>query len=708
VATALIRSWAGLLAEILLRPFAQIFFSRDLRTGALLLGAMCMFPRVASAAVATVLVTAALVRALGLGAHVMREGIYACVATMIVLTASAFTPENIPLPLLVGMAAMLAVVITASWESLLGAFYLPPHSVPSALGAWTVLLVIRFLPLEPASAVLSAPLAPLPGGLFDVASWWNLPASLIYLRGIAPGVLVVAAIALHSRIMLVLAAVGMATAALLRHALAGAALAPSVDTLAGINAAYTAMAVGGLWFIPQPSSVLLAAFGAGLSCLLTYALSNFLALFYLPVLGLPFAIATQMVLLTARRRERDAHPQSTLPSEKPEHALDRHMMWTVRWAGAAPWISFRLPFRGPWTVTQGNDGRYTHKGPWRHGFDFEVQVSGKLFDGTGADLRDYHCYGRPVLAAGAGTVVLVVDGVPDNRPGQLDTVQNWGNVVVISHGPALFTVYAHLQPRSLRVKVGEYVALGAEIGRCGNSGRSAVPHLHFQAQKGAALGSPTLPVSFADVVDMREAVPQVLGRVVPEEGAVVRTQIWDEALAGALTFVPGTSWRLRSADGGEEEPISVEIDLWGRTVLRSPRASLYLMLSYSGLTAVDFVGQRGSLLRPLFVALARVPFDHASSAVWQDRMPLGRLLPRWLSPIADLGAMLFPLRTRAKLEYRLTRDAGTIEIAGRGRGFQSRARLSVDGDRHGFELHEPGRTSSVVLERLLAESRKAA
>jgi hypothetical protein len=37
------------------------------------------------------------------------------------------------------------------------------------------------------------------------------------------------------------------------------------------------------------------------------------------------------------------------------------------------------------------------------------------------------------------------------------------------------------------------VAPGTPLGRCGNSGRSAQPHLHLHVQRGAWLGAPTLP-----------------------------------------------------------------------------------------------------------------------------------------------------------------------------------------------------------------------
>src|SRR5688500_2719680 len=46
-------------------------------------------------------------------------------------------------------------------------------------------------------------------------------------------------------------------------------------------------------------------------------------------------------------------------------------------------------------------------------------------------------------------------------------------------------VYAHLQPGSIRVKVGDRVKVGQVLGLLGNTGGSLAPHLHFHIVNGA-------------------------------------------------------------------------------------------------------------------------------------------------------------------------------------------------------------------------------
>ena len=72
--------------------------------------------------------------------------------------------------------------------------------------------------------------------------------------------------------------------------------------------------------------------------------------------------------------------------------------------------------------------------------------------------------GTPVAAMNAGTVLLA-------RPLYFE-----GNFVVLDHGQGLLTLYLHLS--EFKVKEGEQVKRGQEIGLSGGTGRATGPHLH--------------------------------------------------------------------------------------------------------------------------------------------------------------------------------------------------------------------------------------
>jgi murein DD-endopeptidase MepM/ murein hydrolase activator NlpD len=72
--------------------------------------------------------------------------------------------------------------------------------------------------------------------------------------------------------------------------------------------------------------------------------------------------------------------------------------------------------------------------------------------------------GTPVAAMNSGTVLLA-------RPLYFE-----GNFIVLDHGQGLLTLYLHLS--EFKVKEGEQVKRGQEIGLSGGTGRATGPHLH--------------------------------------------------------------------------------------------------------------------------------------------------------------------------------------------------------------------------------------
>lgn len=170
-------------------------------------------------------------------------------------------------------------------------------------------------------------------------------------------------------------------------------------------------------------------------------------------------------------------------------------------------------------------------------------------DHQGRRNEDWYSYGEPVRAAADARVAAVVDGIPDNTPGEnsravaitVGTV--FGNYVLLDLGVAegtlhRYALYGHLKPQSVRVRVGESVTRGQLLGAIGNSGNSDGPHLHFQiteAPDDAAAplrgeGVPFLLDTFAVIAHDPERVSQgarltALGlhrAALPVEGDVIR------------------------------------------------------------------------------------------------------------------------------------------------------------------------------------------
>lgn len=91
--------------------------------------------------------------------------------------------------------------------------------------------------------------------------------------------------------------------------------------------------------------------------------------------------------------------------------------------------------------------------------------------------------GVEVLAAAAGTVRGVRDGMPDQPPNGRMThdygQRNCGNAVVIRHEDGWETQYCHFREGSVAVREGDKVEAGQKLGLVGMSGEANFPHVHL-------------------------------------------------------------------------------------------------------------------------------------------------------------------------------------------------------------------------------------
>ncbi|WKX71817.1 M23 family metallopeptidase [Streptomyces sp. XD-27] len=95
--------------------------------------------------------------------------------------------------------------------------------------------------------------------------------------------------------------------------------------------------------------------------------------------------------------------------------------------------------------------------------------------------------GTSVKAAHGGVVVKAGPNGGGDGPA-------YGNAIVIRHGGATYTQYAHLS--QVKVHVGQTVGKGQEIGLSGSTGNSTGPHLHFEVRTTPNYGTAVEPLKF--------------------------------------------------------------------------------------------------------------------------------------------------------------------------------------------------------------------
>ena len=150
------------------------------------------------------------------------------------------------------------------------------------------------------------------------------------------------------------------------------------------------------------------------------------------------------------------------------------------------------------------DGRLSHA--QRYAIDFARlnQAGDNVFDGDPLRNESYAIYGDEIFAAAPGTIVAIRNDMAENTPPTEPPFTTYddvaGNRVVQHLGGDRYALYAHMQPGSVRVNVGQRVERGQVLGLVGNTGGSSAPHLHFQIMDGSggpsALDANGLPYVF--------------------------------------------------------------------------------------------------------------------------------------------------------------------------------------------------------------------
>ncbi len=137
---------------------------------------------------------------------------------------------------------------------------------------------------------------------------------------------------------------------------------------------------------------------------------------------------------------------------------------------------YQIPFKKNKFVLQGYYGNFSHQNSLA--LDFKMSKGTKIY------------------AARAG-VVLNLKG-DSNKRGTKNENRAEGNFIVIQHADSSRAGYWHLQLNGVVVSIGDTVAAGQHIGYSGNTGQSAMPHLHFSVWATNAQGKrQQIPVRFA-------------------------------------------------------------------------------------------------------------------------------------------------------------------------------------------------------------------
>ena len=576
------------------------------------------------------------------------------------------------LALILAVAALFSLFITISLKGYLGNYGLPFLSLPFIISLWIVILASNdFVNLglnERGIYTLNEVYSK--GGFYLMKFYqWienlSMPGSIrIYLRSLAAiffqqnlfsGIMIAFGLAWFSRIAFSLSLIGF-YAAYFFYIFIGADFETLNYTYIGFNYILASVAIGGYFLIPSKTTYLWIILIIPLLAVLTISLAKIFAVWNLSIYALSFNIIVLLFLYVlklrgpAGRKPVEVIIQNNSP-EKNFYAWKNE----VERFGNRSFVAIKLPFFGTWNVSQGHNGEYTHKKEWGNAWDFVIlNNKGLQYKNDGYVHKDYYCFGKSVVAPADGVVVQVVNNIPDNPIGDVNTIENWGNTVVIKHNDYLYSKLSHLKEGSITVKEGQPVKFGAIIGKCGNSGRSPYPHLHFQLQSTPYIGSKTLSHPIASYIIEKDGEHILKLYDIPEEGDLLSNIQPDELLSKAFHMIPGAKLQWHDDKSNLVAEWEIYTSVYNKSYFYCNTTKSIAWFENDGTLFyfTHFDGDKNSLLYHLYRAAYMIQLSFKSSMEINDKFPVNKIFKPFELILQDFIAPFYLFKKAAfKLKY---------------------------------------------------------
>jgi len=576
----------------------------------------------------------------------LKQGIYSFNALLIGLgMGTIFEPGVVYLVLLL-LAALSSLIISVILSGWLGKYGLPFLSIPFVVSFWLILLPsgqFANLGLTQSNIFWMNEMYSVGGktllDFFQTID--NLPLSqmiIVYLRSLSSilfqdnlltGILIVAALLFVSRITFLLSITGFVTAYLFAH-LIGSDMASFSFYNIGANYILVAIAVGGFFTIPSRYSFLWVVLLIPLTSLVILFMTKLSTYIQLPFFSLPFSvIVISFVYFLILRIKPGKLILTQIQNYSPEINLYSYNCSVARATGNQYFL-LQLPFWGEWFVSQGYDGKYTHKGEWGSAIDFVlVDEKNKTYNSLSNSCEDFYCYNKPVISPADGVVVEIIDHIDDNEPGKVNSVQNWGNTIILKHHDYLYIQLSHLKSGTFKVKKGDFVKQGEILAHCGNSGRSPEPHLHFQVQATPLPGAKTLAYPFSYYLLKQKNGSQLRSFCEPSEGDVISNIEPSVLMKESFNFQPGMILKFRYdglVDSDKDKVVSWEVftDAYNYKYLycSETQSAAYFINDGVMFYFTSFYGDQKSLLYAFYLTAYKVLLASYSTIELTDLFPL--------------------------------------------------------------------------------------
>lgn len=577
---------------------------------------------------------------IGFSREQVKTGLFTYSGLLAGLGMGTFYEFSLGFWILLLLASILSVMLSAAFIAKLGRSGLPALSLAFIFTLWVVILSSRefaAIGLTQRNIYwLNEMYATGGPDLIRLVQWLEdlqLPdavrgfllslSAILFQSNIAAGILLTIGLLFFSRIALTLMVSGYAIAILFIQLMDGYAGSVNYYNL-GTNFMLVSVALGGFYIIPSARSFIWSLITVPISYILVIALWKITYTWGLPVFSLPFCITVILFLFVLQLRKAGGKMVLTpVQYYSPEENLYRYINSRERVMSNFYYHHLSLPYMGNWTISQGYDGAITHKGDWGKALDFVItDKNSKTYQDDGVSPEDYYCYNKPVLSPADGVVAEVIDHVEDNPIGGNNVNQNWGNTIVIKHAEGLYSKLSHLKKDSFKVAKGSFVKKGEIVAACGTSGRSPEPHLHFQVQATPYFDSKTMQYPLAYFVEQKGGTSTLKSFAVPQQGTVAGNVAVNEQLQQAFSFQPGMIMKVFS-EGYKDEEWEVMVSTYNETYFYCRRHNDYAYFINNGTMFyfTHYFGRRRSLLFLFYQVAFKVLMSTDKKITISDTFP---------------------------------------------------------------------------------------
>lgn len=700
----------------LINSYSSLFFSNNPWMGGIILVISFFNPEAGLAGLCACLIAILLAKMAHLSHESVQSGFFSYNSLLLGLGLGTFYEFNTALSILILAGSAFTLFLCVGFWGIFKKYGLPVLSIPFILSFWLLMLSSREFSFVEVSAKniywLNEMYAAGGNNLIHffeffenntlsplINTYLRAMSAVVFQSNIFAGVLLTIGLLIYSRIAFSLSVLAYLSLMAFTHFTGAYPDGVNYYHL-GTNFMMVAIAGGGFFAIPSPGSYLWSVLCIPISAILVSGLSQLMLPYSLPVFSLPFCLIIWTYLFFMMNRTKEKFLFLTrIQLFSPEKNLYAFSNGKQRLIGRQ-YHPLHLPFLGNWIVSQGYDGKITHKGDWSKALDFVIlDDEMKTYGNLGLNCEDFYCFGKPVLAPADAYVVEVVDYIDDNPIGEVNTKLNWGNTIILNHLPGLYTKFSHLQKFSIRVKKGDYVKRGDVIASVGNSGRSPEPHLHFQVQTNPYIGSKTLPYPLAIFKNTQTKRIEVF--TTPEEGKIICPPEPSALIRESLRFQPGWigKFTVKDQSGKQwQEVWESATDAYNQTYLhcKEKNATAYFQSGDAEFLFLSFYGNKNSLLFHFFCAAFRVlPYFEKETRV-TDTIPLHTIKPGLMMWVQDFFAPFHQfLVPRFELEYLERNDnyyptriklKSSIKLTGSKKNIQEAIIELADNHLHSIEI----------------------